>query len=54
MPDTTGTQRPKPPPPTWKPKPPLPPRPPRPDAAPPTSGGECPPHDDFDDPIASW
>ncbi|MBN9688519.1 MULTISPECIES: hypothetical protein [unclassified Corallococcus] len=51
MPDTTGIQRPSPPTPPWKPKPPPAPRP---DAAPPASGGERPPHDDFDDPIASW
>ncbi|WP_158619217.1 hypothetical protein [Corallococcus sp. AB011P] len=54
MPDTTGIERPSPPSPTWQPKPSLPPEAPRPDAAPPTSDGECPPYDDFDDPIASW
>lgn len=52
MPDT-GIEQHSPPSPTGKPKPSLPPHPPRPDA-PPASDGECPPHDDFDDPIASW
>lgn len=50
-----GTRRPNPPTPKPSlPPPPLRPQAPRPLPAPPTSNGECPPHDDFDDPIASW
>ncbi len=52
MPDT-GIDPHSPPSPAGKPKPSLPPHAPRPEA-PPASNGECPSHDDFDGPIASW
>ena len=49
----TGIEQHSPPTPTWQPRPSLPPLAPRPETPHP-SDGECPSHDDFDDPIASW